>query len=421
MNKPVPFILNKLNPPSSENKKSGEEMDLSKSSPNISNISNINQLIDFDSKIKNGQLLVSTENEKEEENISSSLEGESEYHSGRWTDEEHIKFIKGILEYGNEWKMVQKIIKSRTSTQARSHAQKFFLKLKNLLKNKKISENPENLLNYIFNSNQQVDEILNLNNERRHKLLNIILSNLSKDDTQYFKNIQKLNENYSNLENEEEKNYKNSFDKVDSNLKKNIIIISTQNNSSEEEKIFCNKKRESCRKIFEIKKTIKNKYLINDSFNNKINFNKINTEKSNIKFNIRKKIFNLKKINSIKLNHPNIEEKDINNYMDNFNNINNSDSTNIISGIINDKEKPINNISNSLNEFGENSLKNNYYTLNDFCPKNYFFENQKLFFDAVGFNEKIKNYFCYDEKLFRDNYLFKEQDDEISMINKEYN
>ena len=58
-------------------------------------------------------------------------EGEDlSYNSGRWTEEEHQKFIEGILEYGNEWKKVRKIIKTRTSTQARSHAQKFFLRIK---------------------------------------------------------------------------------------------------------------------------------------------------------------------------------------------------------------------------------------------------------------------------------------------------
>ena len=59
----------------------------------------------------------------------------NQYHIGRWTDEEHQKFIDGILEYGNEWKKVQQIIKTRSSTQARSHAQKFFLRVKKLIKN----------------------------------------------------------------------------------------------------------------------------------------------------------------------------------------------------------------------------------------------------------------------------------------------
>ena len=49
--------------------------------------------------------------------------------AGRWSYEEHIKFIEAIAEYGKNWKEVQKYIGTRTSAQARSHAQKFFLKL----------------------------------------------------------------------------------------------------------------------------------------------------------------------------------------------------------------------------------------------------------------------------------------------------
>jgi len=49
---------------------------------------------------------------------------------GRWSFKEHIKFIEAIVEHGKNWKDVQKCVGSRSSTQARSHAQKFFLKLK---------------------------------------------------------------------------------------------------------------------------------------------------------------------------------------------------------------------------------------------------------------------------------------------------
>ena len=49
---------------------------------------------------------------------------------GRWIKEEHIRFIKGCLLYGNDWKKVEKYVKTRTSTQIRSHAQKFLIKLK---------------------------------------------------------------------------------------------------------------------------------------------------------------------------------------------------------------------------------------------------------------------------------------------------
>ena len=84
----------------------------------------------------------SPSNEKNQESDSIPSENEiqsgedlkktSKYNSGRWTQEEHLKFIDGILEYGNEWKKVQSLIKTRSSTQARSHAQKFFLRIKKI-------------------------------------------------------------------------------------------------------------------------------------------------------------------------------------------------------------------------------------------------------------------------------------------------
>lgn len=53
-----------------------------------------------------------------------------EINNGRWTRDEHKKFVEAILMYENEWKLVQNSVESRSSTQARSHAQKFFLKIK---------------------------------------------------------------------------------------------------------------------------------------------------------------------------------------------------------------------------------------------------------------------------------------------------
>ncbi|ETV71925.1 hypothetical protein H257_12759 [Aphanomyces astaci] len=48
---------------------------------------------------------------------------------GRWTDEEHERFLAGLTEHGREWKKVASKIKTRTSAQIRSHAQKYFAKL----------------------------------------------------------------------------------------------------------------------------------------------------------------------------------------------------------------------------------------------------------------------------------------------------
>ena len=50
---------------------------------------------------------------------------------GRWNEEENLRFLEGIYNYGNEWKDVKNYVRTRTSNQVRSHAQKFILKIKN--------------------------------------------------------------------------------------------------------------------------------------------------------------------------------------------------------------------------------------------------------------------------------------------------
>jgi SHAQKYF class myb-like DNA-binding protein len=52
--------------------------------------------------------------------------------NGRWSIEEHKKFIIGVFKYGNNWKDIQKTIGTRNCAQARSHGQKFFYKLPKL-------------------------------------------------------------------------------------------------------------------------------------------------------------------------------------------------------------------------------------------------------------------------------------------------
>ena len=50
--------------------------------------------------------------------------------TGRWKFKEHMQFLEGLDKYGVKWKKIFPLIKTRTSKQIRSHAQKFFLKLK---------------------------------------------------------------------------------------------------------------------------------------------------------------------------------------------------------------------------------------------------------------------------------------------------
>jgi SHAQKYF class myb-like DNA-binding protein len=53
----------------------------------------------------------------------------SQNSSGRWTKEEHQRFVDGIKLYGKNWKLVEDYVGTRNGAQIRSHAQKFFNRL----------------------------------------------------------------------------------------------------------------------------------------------------------------------------------------------------------------------------------------------------------------------------------------------------
>lgn len=58
-------------------------------------------------------------------------DGDVQINTGRWSPIENTQFLEGVIKYKCNWKKIQKNIKTRTTTQARSHAQKIFLKIKN--------------------------------------------------------------------------------------------------------------------------------------------------------------------------------------------------------------------------------------------------------------------------------------------------
>ena len=77
---------------------------------------------------------------------------------GRWNPEEHIRFIKGCLLYGNNWKKVESHVKTRTSTQIRSHAQKFLIKLKKKYKINDTCFNNEKNANFIIQNDESKED-----------------------------------------------------------------------------------------------------------------------------------------------------------------------------------------------------------------------------------------------------------------------
>jgi SHAQKYF class myb-like DNA-binding protein len=50
-------------------------------------------------------------------------------HTGRWTRQEHERFLTALKRYGKEWKKVAAMVRTRTVVQTRTHAQKYFQKL----------------------------------------------------------------------------------------------------------------------------------------------------------------------------------------------------------------------------------------------------------------------------------------------------
>ena len=68
---------------------------------------------------------------------------EENANQGRWTDEEHEKFLQALQIYGKNWNKVHRHVGTRTSAQTRSHAQKYFNKL--MKKGSRVGGNHESM------------------------------------------------------------------------------------------------------------------------------------------------------------------------------------------------------------------------------------------------------------------------------------
>ena len=363
-------------------------------------------------------------NTLKENNEISDSNNSNEYKTGRWSKEEHEKFIEGILKYGNEWRKVQKIIKSRSSTQARSHAQKFFLKLKKEIKPDILSDS-DKLLDLIISSCDKPRNSLKLSQEQKEKLMSVIRSNLKaeencnksgKEGLSLLNNSLNLNEkeesNFDDI-NEEEDNLAYNKNEVPDCQKK----MSFDSNEIKRKVTFCSKKRKSSsdisclsnyNKIFNITKEASHKNSldlskinsgsnININNNNNINYNvnlmsKITAEKNNsnngnkiIKFSVK----NDENNHNFSKNHKNINNK--NNFYQKENKQNESSEKNNIQikknyiinnnvinifpiniGHQNNTINNINNINNIQNVYNPQFAKNYKSASNEFMKNNKF-------------------------------------------------
>ena len=95
---------------------------------------------------------------------------------GRWSYEEHIRFIESFVNHGKNWIIIQKHIGTRSAGQIRSHAQKFFLRLKELITNKFCF----NLSKHKINSLLDLINLIGMSNEanknRKEYIINILIT-----------------------------------------------------------------------------------------------------------------------------------------------------------------------------------------------------------------------------------------------------
>ena len=316
----------------------------------------------------------------------------NQFNIGRWTEEEHNKFIEGILEYGNEWKKVQQIIKTRSSTQARSHAQKFFLRVKKIIKLNGGSFNineKEKILENIINNILPNKRAESLTKNQKEKLLSAISSNIK-----YEGEINEQSEDEHQLVLDEDNlNYKKEYkeaedDIIVKNPKNSINLGNSHKNSNifSQRKISIGQKRKkSDSKIFFIKKDISHRpsmdFLQQSSDN----------EDSNLNFlNIINKEYELIQGKNCELNNKKIN-------LGNHNNNDSFENKNIMNGYV------INNYINVTNTFLNNKYICNYFNndiINNSFSYNYNFSSDYNSYN-IDKNDSINNERNYSYGFFQ--------------------
>ena len=163
---------------------------------------------------------------------------------GKWSKEEHIKFLEAIIKYGINWKKVKAMVKTRTLIQIRSHAQKFFRKLKDYKDEKlgidftkKSIKNIRDLINHV--------KSLHLN----YDLIPLLLHLTKKCEIQRkvkasfrFEIRRKKTKNESK---NKIKKIDNNNTIIDNNNSNNIFFINNSNNINNNDDSIKNEKKEN--------------------------------------------------------------------------------------------------------------------------------------------------------------------------------
>ena len=146
---------------------------------------------------------------------------------GRWTYDEQIKFINLVSKYGTNWKKIKQEISTRSLSQVRSHAQKFYQRLK-LCKNEGLGidftkdeiRSIKDMINHIKSVNNDNCDII--------KILLYLTNNLKSVNNKSLDNIYndiKDDNNCEKFNKEENKNFVNNKNKISPEILNNNIDL----------------------------------------------------------------------------------------------------------------------------------------------------------------------------------------------------
>ena len=361
-------------------------------------------------------------NENEKETIK---QKKSSSNVGRWSYCEHIKFIEAVAEYGKNWSDVQEYIGTRSSSQARSHAQKFLMKLKTI-KNNNFNFNNRNIksISDVIEVIKRKEEYINGGKDYIINTLIKLSEKISYESIDLYKTLDNNIKTTIDLNYENKKNNNNKDTKFDIfNVIRDIDFQKETPNQPTDNK---SKSKNKQTKI--LKKTKDNQDdTIYTNNNNTINIqgndnNNNDNKNTKEKKDINNNIINLKNNNSQNQKNENKNGiKDIiynKNIIDNNNNITNmKDNKNMLKE--NDSSKininrSINNNENNINKKNYNgSVNKNYYT-DEPKRQRYIFDDGIIyltddsnFLDLNDISLKIKNF-----------YFLKNFESPISLYNK---
>ena len=186
--------------------------------------------------------------------------------SGRWTLKEHILFLQALDKYGVKWKKFQKMIKTRTANQIRSHCQKFFKRLKHC---KDAELGIDFTSDNINNMNDVINHIKSVNKNK--DVVNVLLYISGKYPSNFFSRRSTIIENAVNVNNLFEDDIKSNTDnEINSNK---LLQINQANKLFEETK----KQRQLINNILDNN----NPFKQNTNFFNYNIYNSINNFRNN--------------------------------------------------------------------------------------------------------------------------------------------